>query len=245
MTETPAVLLDKVFFSYEKTHILNNVSLSINHGEFVGIFGPNGGGKTTLLKLIMGFLKQDKGSISLFGKSPEEARSIVGYVPQSTKVDRQFPITVEEVVQMGCLSKTSFLGTLTQVYKKKALEALDRVGMADKKHDSFGKLSGGQAQRVLIARALAGDPKILLLDEPTASVDPQAEQDILSILSSLKGSITILMVTHDLQTILEKTEKLLCVHRDVHTLSPSTVCEHFGLGLYHSPLKIKKTILPH
>ena len=236
MTSAAALLLNKVFFSYEKTPILNNVNISISPGEFVGIFGPNGGGKTTLLKIIMGFLKQDKGSVSLFGKPPEEARSLIGYVPQSTKVDRQFPITAEEVVQMGCLSKASFLGTLHPIYKKKALEALEKVGMADKRTESFGKLSGGQAQRVLIARALAGDPKILLLDEPTASVDPQAEQEILSILSTLKGKITILMVTHDLQTILEKTEKLLCVHRDVHTLSPSTVCEHFGLGLYHSPL---------
>ena len=239
MTPIPALALDKVFFSYGKTLILNNVNILINPGEFVGIFGPNGGGKTTLLKLIMGFLKQDSGTVSLFGRPPEESRSLIGYVPQSNKVDRQFPITVEEVVQMGCLSKIRFLGTLNPIYKKKALQALEQVGMLDKRHESFGQLSGGQAQRVLIARALAGDPKILLLDEPTASVDPNAEQEILSILSSLKGSITILMVTHDLQTILQKTEKLLCVHRDVHTLPPSSVCQHFGLGLYHSPLVIK------
>src|SRR3989339_1010 len=107
------------------------------------------------------------------------------------------------------------------------------------KNHSFGKLSGGQAQRVLIARALASNPKLLILDEPTASIDPQAEEEILQILKSLKGNITILMVTHDLQTIIQNVEKLLCVHRHVHVLSPSEVCEHFGLGLYHSPL-IKK-----
>lgn len=236
MKKNPAVLLKDVFFSYEKTSILSEVSISIEQGEFVGIFGPNGGGKTTLLKILMGFLKEDKGSVSILNTSAKEARRFIGYVPQISKVDKQFPITVEEVVQMGSLSKVSFFGRLKQAHKKQALDSLEKVGMLDKKNCSFGSLSGGQAQRVLIARALATNPKILLLDEPTASVDPIAEKEILSLLSSLKGALTILMVTHDLQTILEEVGKLLCVHRDVHTHSPSHVCEHFGLGLYHSPI---------
>lgn len=236
MREKTAIELDNLFFSYEKTPVLEGVSLSIQPGEFVGIFGPNGGGKTTLIKIMMGFLKPDEGKVSLFGKSPKQHLPHIGYVPQSTKIDKQFPITVEEVVQMGCLSQVSRLGTLPSSFKKKALEALDKVKMADKKNCSFGKLSGGQMQRVLIARALASDPSLLFLDEPTASVDPLAEQDILSILSSLEGSITIVLVTHDLQTIVQKAKKLICVHRHAHVLSPAEVCEHFGLGLYHSPL---------
>ncbi len=241
MNHPPAILLDNVSFSYEKAPILSNVTLSISQGEFIGIFGPNGGGKTTLLKILMGFLIQDQGNISILGSSPTKARPQIGYVPQITKLDKQFPVTAEEVVQMGCLSQANFLGKLSSSTKKKALDALEKVGMLDKKDVSFGKLSGGQAQRVLIARALASDPKILLLDEPTASVDPIAEEEILSLLSSLKGSMTILMVTHDLQTILKDVEKLLCVHRDIHCLLPSEVCEHFGLGLYHSPI-IKKSL---
>jgi zinc transport system ATP-binding protein len=236
MKKKNAVLFKDVFFSSERTPVLSEVNLSIEQGEFVGIFGPNGGGKTTLLKILMGFLKEDKGSVSILNTSAKEARQFIGYVPQISKVDKQFPITVEEVVQMGSLSKVSFWGRLKQSHKKKALDSLEKVGMLDKKNCSFGSLSGGQAQRVLIARALATNPKILLLDEPTASVDPLAEKEILSLLSSLKGELTILMVTHDLQTILEEVGKLLCVHRDVHTHSPSHVCEHFGLGLYHSPI---------
>ncbi len=236
MSTSPAVCLKNISFSYEKTPILEQVDFSIDEGEFVGIFGPNGGGKTTLLKLLMGFLTPDIGEVSLLGTSPKQARTHIGYVPQATKIDRQFPITVEEVVQMGCLSKTNFWGLLSQTHKQKALDALEKVKMIHKKDSPFGHLSGGEAQRVLIARALASEPKILFLDEPTASVDPVAEEEILSILSSLKGSLTILMVTHDLQTILQKVGKLLCVHRKVHILAPSEVCEHYGLGLYHSPL---------
>jgi zinc transport system ATP-binding protein len=242
MNDSPAISLKDVFFSYEKTPILSGVNVSIEKGEFVGIFGPNGGGKTTLLKILMGFLKEDNGSVSILGTSAKEARQHIGYVPQISKIDKQFPITVEEVVQMGSLSKVNFFGKLKKTYKIKALEALEKVGMLDKKDCSFGSLSGGQAQRVLIARALATDPKLLFLDEPTASVDPVAEKEILSLLASLKGEITILMVTHDLQTILEEVGKLLCVHRDVHTHSPSHVCEHFGLGLYHSPIIPKSSL---
>lgn len=236
MSGSPSILLEDVSFHYDKTPILEDVNFSIEPGEFVGVFGPNGGGKTTLLKLLMGFLYPDTGKISLLGASPNESRTHIGYVPQIAKIDKQFPITAEEVVQMGCLSKTSFWGVLPKASKQKALDSLEKVNMAHKKDTPFGHLSGGEAQRVLIARALASDPTLLFLDEPTASVDPVAEEEILSILSSLKGHLTILMVTHDLQTILQKVGKLLCVHRKVHTLAPSEVCEHYGLGLYHSPL---------
>ena len=236
------ITLRQVSFSYEKTQVLENVSLSIEEGEFVGIFGPNGGGKTTLLKLLMGFLAPSQGTLIIGGKPPLEARSLIGYVPQIAKIDRQFPITAEEVVQMGCLSKVKWWGKLPKQYKQKALDALDKVGMLAHKNTPFGKLSGGQAQRVLIARALASDAKILLLDEPTASIDPSAEQEILSLLFSLQGTVTLLMVTHDLQTILQKTKKLFCVHKEVHSFSPSDVCEHFGLGLYHTPLLQKSKL---
>lgn len=236
MDAKPAIVIKNLLFSYEKDPILQNVNLSIAQGEFVGVFGPNGGGKTTFLKILMGFLKPSSGSIEILQKSPKLARPLIGYVPQIAKMDKQFPVTAEEVVQMGCLGKSSFFGILPAKYKEKSLQSLEKVGMLSKKDAPFGKLSGGQAQRVLIARALAGDPQILLLDEPTASVDPRAEEEILSILSAIKGHMTILMVTHDLQTILSKVGKLLCIHRDVHTLCPSEVCEHFGLGLYHSPL---------
>jgi len=236
MNDTPAISLKNVSFSYDNALILKDVDFSIARGEFVGIFGPNGGGKTTLLRLLMGFLTPSCGEILLNGKNPKQARPHIGYVPQISKIDKQFPIMTEEVVAMGCLSKDSFWGKLSKESKKKVSESLEKVGMAGKKNTPFGHLSGGQAQRVLIARALASEPQFLFLDEPTANVDPVAEQEILLMLSSITGNMTVLMVTHDLQTILEKVGKLLCVHRKVHALDPSQACEHYGLGLYHTPL---------
>lgn len=226
-------------FSYQKTVILQGVNVSINKNEFVGIFGPNGGGKTTFLQLLMGFLKPTKGFIRLFEKSPKEARPLIGYVPQITNFDRQFPVSTLDIVLMGCLSEVSRWGTLPPEAKEKAHAALKRVNLAHKHKEPFGTLSGGQAQRVLIARALVNDPQLLLLDEPTASIDPQAEQEIHQILLSLKNTTTILMVTHDLQAITQKVDKWLCVNRQVTSYLPHEVCGHFSHGLYHhSPLPI-------
>lgn len=236
MNNSYAVEVKNLSHSYDKTQVLEDISFHIKKGEFVGIFGPNGGGKTTLLRILMGFNKPSKGKVHLFGKAPKDIRPRIGYVPQINRLDKYFPITVFELILMGCLSSSNSLGVLDPSCKEKALAALEKVGLLEKKEAAFGTLSGGQAQRALIARAIVNKPEILFLDEPTASVDPAAEETILSLLEQLKGHITILMVTHDLQTIVRKVEKLLCVHRHVHTLLSNEVCEHFGLGLYHSPI---------
>ncbi len=231
-----AIKSNNLFFQYEEIPILENVSFVIAPGEFVGIFGPNGGGKTTLLKLLLGFLKPQKGSIEILGESPKVAREKMGYVPQISHLDRQFPITVLEVVMMGCLDKSPW-HSYTKNAKEKARAALEEVGMLDFQNNSFGTLSGGQAQRVLIARALVSKPAILLLDEPTASVDASAEESIYKLLEHLKGTMTIIMVTHDLQVMLQKVDRFICVHRDVTSYSQAQVCDHFAQGLYHPPLK--------
>lgn len=236
---TKIIELKEVSFSYEEALVLQNVSLSVEQGEFLGIFGPNGGGKTTLLKLIMGFLRPKAGSIEVLGSPPKSSRKKMGYVPQAASFDRQFPISALEVVLMGCLSEISPLGFFKSKSKQKARDALKRVGMVDKEGQAFGTLSGGQAQRVLIARALASDPEILLLDEPTASIDPEAEQSIYQLIEELKSSMTILMVTHDLQAAVKRVGRLICVQKKISSFSPSEVCEHFAMGLYHTPLMPK------
>lgn len=232
----PAVVLEKVCFSYQETLVLKDISFRVHPGEFIGMIGPNGGGKTTLLKLIMGFIKPLSGKISIFGEPPAFAQQQISYVPQSLRFDKQFPISVLELVMGGRLAHLPWYGIFSKADKDAAIAALECVGMADFQNRSFGNLSGGQAQRTLIARALASDPHLLLLDEPTASVDAQAESDIYAILKGLQGKITIVMVTHNLRAAIELVERVVCVQQTAVALNPQEVCEHFAFGLYHAPL---------
>lgn len=231
-----AVLFEDVFFAYHQAPIINSASFDVDAGEFVGIIGPNGGGKTTLLKLILGFFKPGAGKVRVFGQSPHLFRRKMAYVPQSLRFDRQFPISVLELVLSGRLSRTPWYGAFSKEDKRAAMNALDRVGLIGLQSQAFGTLSGGQAQRALIARALVSDPELLLLDEPTASVDSQAEADIYHILTGLLGKMTILMVTHDLRAAINQVQRVLCVQGGVTSLAPQEVCEHYALGLYHAPL---------
>jgi zinc transport system ATP-binding protein len=239
----PIVTIEELFFSYDQTPVLQNVNLTIAEGEFIGIFGPNGGGKTTLLRLMMGMLRPQKGKISFFGLPPQKVGPQIGYVPQVAHFDKDFPISVFDVVIMGRLSKLKWWGKFKKEDRIQAEAALKAVGLLDLATRPFKSLSGGQAQRVLIARAIAGEPKILLLDEPTASVDPQAEQEIYQLLQTLNQTMTIVMVTHDLQTIIDRAQRLFCVHHQVTMLKAKEVCEHFALGLYHTPLTSKEHFL--
>jgi zinc transport system ATP-binding protein len=237
-----AVAINNLSFSYGEMSVLKDISFEIHTGHFIGVIGPNGGGKTTLLKLILGFLKPSAGTIEIFGKSPVSSRENIAYVPQSLRFDKQFPISVMELVLEGRLSHLPWYGQFRKQDKEIALQALDRVGLANLRERPFGSLSGGQAQRALIARALASEPRLLLLDEPTASVDAKAEGEIYGILKKLQGEMTIMMVTHNLQAVIELVEEVICVQHTCFTLDPQQVCEHYAFGLYHPPLiKIKSS----
>lgn len=229
-----AITLSHLQFSYDDLPILKQESLEIERGKFVGIIGPNGGGKTTLLKLLMGFLQPNKGQIRLFGEAPELVRTRIGYVPQVHKCDREFPITVHELVLLGALSNKTL--KYSKEIKEKALSLIDELGLTNHMKKAFGSLSGGLAQRALLARALLCDPELLLLDEPTANVDPASTTLIMEKLESLKTQKTILIVTHDLRTIAEKVDEILCVQGQITTYRPEEICEHFAFGLYHTPL---------
>lgn len=231
-----------LYFKYETSDVLKNVCFSISQGEFIGIIGPNGGGKTTLLQLLMGFLTPTKGQISIFGEKPASAQESMAYVPQNMRFDRDFPISVIELVLGGRMSQLPWYGIYRKEDQEIALDALHQVGLCHLKDRSFGTLSGGQQQRCLIARAIATQPKILFLDEPTANVDSDAEYEILHLLESLKGKITILMVTHDLQTAINHVSRVICIQQTAISYSPQEVCEHYALGLYHPPLlNLKKS----
>lgn len=236
MTKKSIIQADHLSFSYQDLMVLQNVNFEVFEGDFIGIIGPNGGGKTTLLKLIMGFLKPNQGTIKVFGKTPAEAMRYIGYVPQTIRLDKQFPISVFEVVLLGRLSHLPWYGSYQAEDLKAAENALEKVGILDLKDRAFGTLSGGQAQRTLIARALVSNPELLLLDEPTASVDASAQAEIYQLLFQLNKKITVLMVTHDLSVAIEHVKHVLCVQRNVLSLDPQEVCHHFAVGLYHAPL---------
>jgi zinc transport system ATP-binding protein len=234
-----AIQINNLSFQYDASPLLQNVSLKIKEKECVALFGPNGGGKTTLLKLLMGFLKPCSGSITVDGEPPIKNRNHMGYVPQTSNLDRQFPITVLDVVRMGALHPKLF-SSYSKESKAKALEMLDKVDLKNMADSPFGSLSGGQSQRVLIARALMGNPSFLFLDEATANIDPSAEERFHALLKQLKGSLTIVMVTHDLPGgVMSYIDRFFCVYNTVTPYSPTQVCDHFAQGLYHPPLRGK------
>lgn len=211
-----ALEINNLSVFYGEDCALENISLNVEEHEFLGIIGPNGGGKTTLLKAILGLVKPQSGTVRIFGLTGGNARLHIGYVPQFSRFDRRFPISVEEVVLMGRLAgRNPWLVR----YEAKDHELVDsllgRLEILDLKHRQIGQLSGGQLQRVLIARALAVEPRILILDEPTASVDSASKTRIYEILKDLNKEMTILIVTHDLSAVSSNIDKIACLNQQL------------------------------
>ncbi|WDP91516.1 MAG: ABC transporter ATP-binding protein [Desulfobacter sp.] len=209
------IRIKDLFFGYTRQPALENVNLSVSSKEFASIVGPNGGGKTTLLKLILGLIRPNNGIIEVLGGSPEKVRHHIGYMPQYAHLDMRFPATVKDVVLMGRLSGKKFW--FGKKDSAKAMQALEKVDMAGYRNSGFNALSGGQKQRVLIARALCTRPRILLLDEPTANVDHETGESLFSILSELNHEMTILLVSHDIGLVSKYVKHVICVNRQVVT----------------------------
>jgi len=229
----PVVDIREVNFSYDGATVLRNVSLAIEKDEFLGIVGPNAGGKSTLLKLILGLLRPDSGRITVLGMTPEEGRSRIGYVPQHPTFSRDFPISVQDAVLLGRLGIGSRLGRYSEEDRKIAFEAMDAVKIVPIRHRPVGSLSGGQLQRVLIARALACRPEILILDEPTANIDMRAEEDIFGLLKEYLAHMTIIVVSHDIGFISGYVDRVACLNQtlvchDTGEISGRTIEELYG-----------------
>lgn len=229
-----AVSLRNLSFSYGSSWVLQNISCDISPRSFLGIIGPNGGGKTTLLKILMGLLTPTRGTVRIFNESPAMMRQRIGYVPQFHRCDKEFPITVEELVLLGAISKTSRFGLYPAAVRKQAENLLQEFDLFSHRKQAFGSLSGGMAQKALLARALLSDPDLLLLDEPTANIDARSSSAILERLTLLKQEKTILFVTHDLKTVVGNVDQILCVQTTLTAYHPDEICNHFSFGLYHS-----------
>ncbi len=231
-TAPPVIEIHNLAFAYENTTVLDNVNLTIRKGDFVCIVGPNGGGKTTLLRLVLGLLRPDRGTVRVLGESPTEARRRIGYMPQYAQLDPQFPMRVIDVVLMGRLSGWR-VGPFRRHDRQRARDALAEVGMRDFARRAFSALSGGQRQRVLIARALACQPELLLLDEPTANLDPLVQDDMNDLLDRLNRRLTVILVSHDVGFVARYVKTVVCVNRDavVHDateISGDSIRELYG-----------------
>lgn len=208
-----AIEIENLSVYYDNVCALSDLNLIVEEKEFLGIIGPNGGGKSTLIKAILGLVKPSQGSVKIYGKDPGNAGSSLGYVPQFLKFDRNFPISVMDVVLMGRLSeKSGLFHKYTKEDRKIAEMMLEKLSIAELKGKQIGQLSGGQLQRVLIARALAVQPKIMLLDEPTASVDSTSKHQIYELLKKLNEEITIIVVTHDTEVVSSHIKSLACLN---------------------------------
>ena len=224
MISQPVIDLEGISAGYGGPIVLQDVTLALNQGEFLGLVGPNGGGKSTLLKVILGLLVPSQGRVRVLGTEPIRARRRVGYVPQQVDFVRDFPISARGVVLMGRLGRGTPLLGYRRHDRAVAMGSLREVGLTEIAERPVGELSGGQFQRVLIARALATEPEILLLDEPTANLDPRAERDLFELLKSLNRRMTILVVTHDIAFVSEYVTRVACLSRELvcHTTEPLT-----------------------
>ena len=237
--------LKNVWVSFEDQVVLEDINLSIRKEDFLGIIGPNGAGKTTLLKLILGLIQPDRGEVLVLGRQPKDARKFIGYVPQTTVFDKEFPINVWEVVLLGRLNQVGWLRRFNPKDKKLAEEALKTVGMWHLKDKQIGQLSGGQRQRVFIARALTQNPKLLILDEPTASVDKPMQVGVYDLLEELKKEMTIILVSHDIGAVASFVNKIACLNRKLfYHDSKEITAEHLEV-VYECPVDLIAHGVPH
>lgn len=234
----PAICIRDLTFSYDGMPVIDRAELCVDEGTFVSIVGPNGGGKTTLLKLMLGLLKPSAGSVNVLGKKPENARREIGYVPQKSLFDPYFPISVRDVVLTGRLGTTGGIFRSRSKDREITEEAIAEVELERVKDAPFNSLSGGQQQRTLIARALASRPRMLLLDEPTAGLDRIVESRLYKLLKSLNERLTVVLVSHDLGFVSKFVDRVVCVNREVHIHPTSDLSSDLINKLYGTDVKL-------
>jgi len=230
---------------YDHESVLEDVNMSVRELDFIGLIGPNGGGKTTLLKVLLGLLPPMRGEIEVMGLRVKEGRRHIGYVPQAVAFDREFPISVWDVARMGRLGRPRLLRRYTAEDNEIVAEALRQVDMLDLCNRPIGDLSGGQRQRVYVARALSRQPKILLLDEPTASVDPKVSTSIYELLRQLNDRVTIVMISHDMAAISSYVKTVGCLNRHLFYHEDKELDAEMLELAYQCPIDLLAHGVPH
>ncbi|HAV10491.1 MAG TPA: ABC transporter [Dehalococcoidia bacterium] len=246
MSQENLVQLHNIWVRYNGIPVLENINLAIKKGDFLGIIGPNGGGKTTLLKVILGLVHPDRGTVSIMGEPPERGRRHIGYVSQHNLFDRSFPINIWDTVLMGRYGSTGMFKHYNAQDKLAVEQALKTVGMIDRKFQQLGQLSGGEQQRVFIARALVTDPQLLLLDEPTASVDSAMQTEFYELLDHLKDTMAIVLVSHDISAISIYVNEIACLNRQLYYHGSKEITTEILESTYKCPVQmIAHGTIPH
>lgn len=237
MVDKNVIDVSGVTFAYNGEAVLRDVNFQIASGDFACIVGPNGGGKTTLLKLMLGLLIPDCGTIRLFGEKPKTVRREVGYAPHLARGNLRFPVDVGDVVLMGCAPQGRRFGPASSDNRRAAREAMKAVGIIDLQKQPFCDLSAGQRQRVIIARALAARPKMLMLDEPTSSLDIRSANEVMELLARLNRSVTIVMVSHNVDYVSAFVKTVVCVHHTVAIHPTEEWDDDLQIRLFGGPVR--------
>jgi zinc transport system ATP-binding protein len=243
--ERPLVEMRAVRAGYNGTPVLDDIDLTVYEKDFIGLLGPNGGGKTTLLKVLLGLIEPDQGSVRVLGRPPRETRHRVGYVPQSVEFDSRFPVSVWDVALMGRLGARRILHRFLAEDRHIVAESLRNVEMLDLSRRPIGELSGGQRQRVYIARALAAQPALLLLDEPMASVDPQVRTHLYDVLARINEKLAIVMVSHDVSAVSTYVKTIGCLNRRLYYHRERQITPEMLEEAYQCPVDLIAHGVPH
>lgn len=240
-----AIELRDISFYYNSHPVLAGVNLDVEERDFLALIGPNGSGKTTLLKIILGILRPARGSIRIFGRDRAQAAGLLGYVPQETGLNKDFPVSVQDVALMGRLGFHGRDRRYTAQDRAAVRQVLEKVGMWEFQNRPIGKLSGGQRQRVLIARALAAEPKVLLMDEPTASVDAKFQTELYEFLKELNGTMTIVVVSHDMSVLSSYIKTVACLNQTLFHHNAAELTDEMIHSAYHCPVDLIAHGMPH
>lgn len=230
--------IDNIVAGYENKIVLHDVSLDIWKNDFLGIIGPNGGGKTTLLKIILGLLKPKSGSVRYFDGEKEVSSLKIGYLPQMNKIDKKFPISVREVVLSGLMAEKPRFRDFTAEQKQRAEEVIAQMGLQELAKRAIGDLSGGQLQRVLLGRSMVSRPKVLILDEPNSYVDKRFESHFYNLLEEISKESSIILVSHDIGTVLSMVKNIACVNETLHYHSGADISAEWLENKYACPIEL-------
>jgi len=245
MTGPDPVSIEDLWVRLNGRPVLEDVFLEVKEKDFLGLIGPNGGGKTTLLKAILGLIKPSRGRVLVYGMSPEAARKRVGYLPQRSLFDQNFPISVLEAVMMGRYGRKGLFGRYSREDEDAALSALEAVRMEELANREIGALSGGQQQRVFVARALVSEPDLLLLDEPAAGIDSSRQREFYELLRDLNEKMTIIMVSHDISAVSTYVKKIACINRKLYYHSSKELFAEDIEEAYQCPVEMIAHGVPH